>query len=72
MFDKRETGHIKFYDIVKGYGFIVPDNPGGGDLFFLNREIFTDVAIDRGVRVSFFRRQGTDGRFYAKNLKDAA
>lgn len=43
-------GKVKFYDKVKGYGFIIPDN-GGADVFV--HVTGTKSELNEGDRVSF-------------------
>ena len=60
---KRMTGEVKFFNLVKGYGFIRPDD-GGADVFVhisaVNRAGV--AALASGMRVSFVLEEAPGGR----------
>lgn len=57
------AGAIKWFDVAKGYGFILPDKPGIGDILIhvtcLRRDGF-QTALE-GARVTCLVRQGERG-----------
>lgn len=57
------AGAIKWFDVAKGYGFILPDTPGVGDVLLhvtcLRRDGF-NTALE-GARVVCLARQGDKG-----------
>ncbi|MBN9047052.1 MAG: CspA family cold shock protein [Rhizobiales bacterium] len=57
------SGHIKWFDVAKGYGFIVPDQPGLNDILLhvtsLRRDGF-QTALE-GARIVCEVRQGERG-----------
>jgi CspA family cold shock protein len=50
----RQTGTVKFFNEVKGYGFIIPD-AGGNDVFVHISAVQRSglSSLDNGLRVSF-------------------
>ncbi len=60
---RRTSGVVKFFNLVKGYGFITPDD-GGRDVFVhitaVNRAGV--AALDAGMRVSFILEDAPGGR----------
>ncbi|PZO80495.1 MAG: cold-shock protein [Mesorhizobium amorphae] len=58
------AGTIKWFDVAKGYGFVLPDEPAGGDVLLhvtcLRRDGF-QTALE-GARVVCLVRQGERGR----------
>ena len=50
----RQTGVVKFFNEVKGYGFIIPDT-GGNDIFVHISAVQRSgmSSLDNGIRVSF-------------------
>ena len=50
----RLTGTVKFFNEIKGYGFIVPD-AGGNDIFVHISAVQKSglSSLDNGIRVSF-------------------
>jgi CspA family cold shock protein len=66
------TGTVKFYNSIKGFGFISPD-AGGKDAFVhvsaIERAGLT--GLGEGQKVSYDVEQGRDGRESAVNLQIA-
>ena len=64
------VGAIKWFDVAKGFGFIVPDD-GSKDAFVhisaLERAGISDLA--EGQKVSYDLENGRDGRASAINVK---
>jgi CspA family cold shock protein len=56
------TGKVKWFDSVKGFGFITPDG-GGDDLFVHHSEIKTSgyASLDENQSVKFEIGQGQKG-----------
>lgn len=56
------TGHVKWYDQVKGYGFVVPDS-GGADVMVHASCVraFGRVALAEGARVTLSAAMGNRG-----------
>lgn len=66
---ERKTGTVKWFNAVKGFGFVTP-NEGGEDLFVhqtnINAEGFR--SLREGETVEFEVEAGTDGRAKAINV----
>ena len=64
------TGTVKWYNAVKGFGFITPDE-GGKDAFVhvsaLERAGIN--GLDEGQRVEYEVEPGRDGKSSAENLR---
>jgi CspA family cold shock protein len=64
------TGIVKFFDAIKGFGFIQPDD-GAKDVF-----VHLSAVKEAGLgtlsekqKVSFDVQKGNNGKFFAVNLK---
>ncbi len=53
-------GTVKFFDPLKGYGFIDPDNHSE-DHFVHRSELSEGVSLDQGDRVEFESEKGERG-----------
>ncbi len=64
------TGTVKWFNTVKGYGFITPDE-GGKDAFVHISAVERAgmAGLDEGQRVSYDLQPGRDGKSSAENLK---
>ncbi len=64
------TGTVKWFNAVKGFGFITPDE-GGKDAFVhvsaLERAGIN--GLDEGQRVEYVVEPGRDGKSSAENLR---
>ena len=63
----RETGYVKFFDDLKGFGFISRSN--GGDIFVHHTGILGKgyKTLNDGARIEFTVAEGPKG-FYAKDV----
>ena len=64
------TGIVKFFDVVKGFGFIQPDD-GAKDVF-VHISAVQQSGLDKlsdNQKVSFEVQKGNNGKFFAVNLK---
>ncbi len=57
---ERVTGTVKWYDSMKAYGFIAPDD-GQGDIF-VHKNDTNGLMLREGDRVSFVIKQGPKGK----------
>jgi CspA family cold shock protein len=55
-----EKGTVKFYNEIKGFGFITPEN-GGEDVFFHVSAIVHADKVEKGEEVSFDLEKGKKG-----------
>ncbi|HZD26916.1 MAG TPA: cold-shock protein [Alphaproteobacteria bacterium] len=64
------TGTVKWFNSVKGYGFITPDE-GGKDAFVHISAVERAGlhSLNEGQRVSYDLQPGRNGKFSAENLK---
>ena len=63
-----QRGVVKWFDEVKGYGFIQPDE-GQKDLFFHRDDLeVLEGTVDKGERVEFQVGQGSKGA-QAKHIR---
>lgn len=63
------TGRVKFYDVLKGFGFIVPDD-GSKDVYVHSKEV-KETGLDflgQGQRVSYDLKE-LRNRMIAHNIK---
>ncbi len=64
------TGTVKWFNAVKGFGFITPDE-GGKDAFVhisaLERAGIS--GLDEGQRIEYELQPGRDGKSSAENLR---
>ena len=64
------TGIVRFYDAVKGFGFIQPDDGANDVLVHISalRQAGLDKLSEQ-QKVSFDVRKVNNGKFFAINLK---
>jgi len=64
MREKMETGVVKRFNKIKGYGFIAPDN-GNNEVFVHFSQVLTEgyKELKEGQRVSYKLSQGDRGEF---------
>jgi CspA family cold shock protein len=66
------TGTVKFFNAVKGFGFIQPDD-GSKDVFVHISAVQASGlgTLSENQKVSFDREKGNNGKTAAVNLKAA-
>ncbi|KQN93825.1 cold-shock protein [Sphingomonas sp. Leaf231] len=66
------TGTVKFFDAVKGFGFIAPES-GGGDAFVHISAVERAgmQSLEKDQRVSYELEQDKRGKMSAVNLQAA-
>jgi len=67
------TGTVKWFNSVKGFGFITPDD-GGNDAFVHISAVERAgiPGLDEGQRVEYELQPGRNGKSSAENLKVVA
>ncbi|MBL96114.1 MAG: Cold shock protein CspA [Alphaproteobacteria bacterium MarineAlpha3_Bin5] len=63
------TGIVKWFNIQKGYGFIMPDD-GGEDAFVHISAVQNSgmAGLDEGQKISYELVEGRNGKLAAENL----
>ena len=67
----RQQGKIKFWNVARGYGFVVPDD-GGEDVFVHITNLIDGIdELQRDQRIEFGVRPSSknDGRFEAVGVE---
>ena len=57
---ETKTGTVKWFNSIKGYGFITPPD-GGKDLFVHKSDIASGTTLNDGDSVSYTEEQGPKG-----------
>jgi cold shock CspA family protein len=64
--EPRKTGVIKWFDPVKGFGYITLDH--GAEIFCHETQIAVGDELMKGDRVECTHALGKDGRSYARDI----
>lgn len=63
----KQSGKMRWFNDLKGFGFIIPDEPGEKDVFVHIRELdrckVNSKALLPEVRVTFMKNMGPKGVF---------
>jgi CspA family cold shock protein len=63
-------GTVKWFNAVKGFGFITPDEGGKDAFVHISAVERAGIAgLDEGQRVEYELQPGRDGKSSAENLK---
>ncbi|KAI7885428.1 cold-shock' DNA-binding domain-containing protein [Mucor mucedo] len=66
-FTQRRTGRVKFFNLKKGYGFIIPDSNGSADEVFVHQSSIMSsnkgflVGLNKGEPVEYEVQYGPKG-----------
>jgi len=63
------TATVKFYRDDKKYGFLIPDDPQRGELFFHISALTNDVVPKQDDRVEYTLGKARNGKLAATSVK---